>query len=519
MKVPLFLLGFTLASSEFTLGRIGRNTKITRRILRTCCANSPRVVSSTTAPPLVREIQIPVPLARGNIDIPEPPTRENKEIPVPLARESKEATLAFNEIDPYAVLPPLEERPGTLDANYFRLDESSRFWKSYDAESSGNFLTAMKEVQNSIKGPKDAAYWGYNLLRFLYFSGNALLGLYYSELTAAAPKGYPQTLLKSPGVTPGILGDVVDVHLWNLKWIHKGLFKMPYDMNLNHRQYDPGHVFPLVIESFKEMASRSEKLTAGAIETVWMAKSTKLYPKYYLHDFHFQTDGWMSTRSAEIYNYVTEITLAGKQDAMQRSALVPFAKFMTKFRFKTPKVLEIAAGTGRFATFLKDSFPEVNLIVSDLSPFYLEAARKNINYWKKAFHANQEGTFKIAQDVGTTRFLHCAAEDIPLPDSSQDCVIAMNLFHELPAETRRGVIKEVARVLKPGGTFILTDSIQLGDRIAMDETIGLLTNYNEPEYPTYIREDFGKLMTEEGLFKPEEKVVLSVTKTLSFTRL
>jgi ubiquinone/menaquinone biosynthesis C-methylase UbiE len=28
---------------------------------------------------------------------------------------------------------------------------------------------------------------------------------------------------------------------------------------------------------------------------------------------------------------------------------------------------------------------------------------------------------------------------------------------------RRNVLKEVARVLKPGGMFVLTDSLQLGD--------------------------------------------------------
>lgn len=53
-------------------------------------------------------------------------------------------------------------------------------------------------------------------------------------------------------------------------------------------------------------------------------------------------------------------------------------------------------------------------------------------------------------------------KDLPVPDASQDCVISVYLFHELPPEARRNVIKEVARVLKPGGTFILTDSVQLG---------------------------------------------------------
>merc|ERR1712146_749639 len=193
--------------------------------------------------------------------------------------------------------------------------------------------------------------------------------------------------------------------------------------------------------------------------------------------------------------HMTEIIFSGKQDSMQRTTLVPFYEFMEKQKGSTtpPKVLEIAAGTGRFATFLKDSFPIVDLTVSDLSPFYLEKARENMKYWA-SLSGNKATT--------TTRFIQSAAEAIGVEDASQDCVISVYLFHELPPESRRKVVKEVARVLKPGGTFILTDSVQLGDRLSLDESIG----------------NFGQMLSEEG-FKPEVKYMNSVTKTLSFTRL
>ena len=42
----------------------------------------------------------------------------------------------------------------------------------------------------------------------------------------------------------------------------------------------------------------------------------------------------------------------------------------------------------------------------------------------------------------------------------------------LPAEVRRAAAAEMARVLKPGGICILTDSSQLGDRDAYDATLG-----------------------------------------------
>ena len=47
------------------------------------------------------------------------------------------------------------------------------------------------------------------------------------------------------------------------------------------------------------------------------------------------------------------------------------------------KVLEVACGTGRFHTFLRDSFPALSTVCADLSPFYLAEARSNMAYWDK----------------------------------------------------------------------------------------------------------------------------------------
>ena len=43
------------------------------------------------------------------------------------------------------------------------------------------------------------------------------------------------------------------------------------------------------------------------------------------------------------------------QDAMQRQTLVPLAPYMASLPFSSepPRVIDVAAGTGRFATFMK----------------------------------------------------------------------------------------------------------------------------------------------------------------------
>ena len=56
-----------------------------------------------------------------------------------------------------------------------------------------------------------------------------------------------------------------------------------------------------------------------------------------------------------MYEVSTETLFLGRQDAMQRQALVPLAEFM---RGRAPRgagtqLLELACGTGRFASFIK----------------------------------------------------------------------------------------------------------------------------------------------------------------------
>ena len=74
-----------------------------------------------------------------------------------------------------------------------------------------------------------------------------------------------------------------------------------------------------------------------------------------------QTDGWLSEKSASIYEASTETLFLGRQDAMQRQSLVPLHNFLMQrgggrqHTGENVKMLEVACGTGRFATFVKVS--------------------------------------------------------------------------------------------------------------------------------------------------------------------
>jgi len=77
-------------------------------------------------------------------------------------------------------------------------------------------------------------------------------------------------------------------------------------------------------------------------------------------------------------------------------------------------------------------------------------------------------------------------------------VTCVYLFHELPAESRRKAAAEMARVLKPGGILVLTDSVQYGDRPVWDKMLGMFSKFNEPYYMSYISEDLGAVPNKDS---------------------
>ena len=109
----------------------------------------------------------------------------------------------------------------------------------------------------------------------------------------------------------------------DLRCIKEGDNKLPWDMTTpGHRQTSP---FYIARHSARYMREAVKVLNARKQQNVgdlWLSRSP-LYPEYYQNNFHFQTDGWFSSRSAEVYDDATETLFVGRQDAMQRATLVP----------------------------------------------------------------------------------------------------------------------------------------------------------------------------------------------------
>lgn len=255
-----------------------------------------------------------------------------------------------------------------------------------------------------------------------------------------------------------------------------GLYPLPRDADGG-----PSELIARSRRFFADVPEAAERRAERRGTEVYDPALTEKYPAYFLQNFHYQTGGYLTAESAEIYDMQVEVLFSGTANAMRRMCLPPIAQWLKGRDQRGLKLLDVACGTGRFLRFAKEAFPKIDVAGTDLSEAYLEEARRHV----APFHAE---------------FTPAAAEGLPFPDASFDIVTSIYLFHEVPPPVRRKIAAEFARVLKPGGLLVFMDSLQPGDDAELD---GLLErfpiSFHEPYYPGYLREDLKALFEAAGL--------------------
>ena len=261
----------------------------------------------------------------------------------------------------------------------------------------------------------------------------------------------------------------------------------------------PGHIRRLAM-MFRDLPELVERRGTRKADTVLDFVTRDDLPDYYTQDFHFQSGGHLSDESARLYDVQVDTLFYGSADAMRRAALRPIAERLKGHDQRGISMLDVACGTGRFLVDVRRAFPAMKLAGLDLSPSYLAEAAENL----KGFKA--------------VNWLEAPAEEMPLASASQDIVTCIYLFHELPPDVRRKVAREIARVLKPGGLFVLIDSLQTGDKPDWDGLLELFpVRFHEPYYRHYLRDDLSAVFSEAGFDAGQVELVF-LSKLMAFQR-
>lgn len=231
-----------------------------------------------------------------------------------------------------------------------------------------------------------------------------------------------------------------------------------------------------------------------------VAQTRRDLPRYYRQNFHFQTDGYLSESSAKLYDFQVEALFAGTADAMRRRAYIPIARHLGDRDPAKLSLLDVGCGTGRFLSFVKSVQPTLKTIALDLSQPYLTRARD-----------------ALAAFPGT-RFVAAPAEAMPIANAGLDMAVSIYLFHELPPKIRVQVASEIGRVLKPGGIFVLADSIQAGDVAQFDGLIEVFPKLlHEPYYASYAKCDLDRMFAAAGLARVQTDIAY-MTKVVVYEK-
>jgi ubiquinone/menaquinone biosynthesis C-methylase UbiE len=206
------------------------------------------------------------------------------------------------------------------------------------------------------------------------------------------------------------------------------------------------------------------------------------FPPYYRRTFHWQTDGYFSEHSAAVYELGVELLFRGTADVMRRQVIPPISELVKQSGGADQvKLLDVGCGTGRTLHQLAIAHPTMRLHGADLSPAYIKLARTRLEHVQELTLAVENG------------------EALPWADGTFDVVTSTYVFHELPRNARRNVVREMLRVLRPGGLCVLEDSAQVSESPELAPVLqGFPREFHEPFYADYLEDDLGEMLDEVG---------------------
>jgi SAM-dependent methyltransferase len=116
------------------------------------------------------------------------------------------------------------------------------------------------------------------------------------------------------------------------------------------------------------------------------------------------------------------------------------------------KILDAGSGVTYFPYFIVDRLPQAEFTCCDYDPTY-EDQFEQIN--------RQRNEQRV-------RFLQADLRRIPLPDASIDAVCCISVLEH--TDNYPQILKEFARVLKPGGLFVLTFDLSLDGKFPLSKS-------------------------------------------------
>jgi len=147
------------------------------------------------------------------------------------------------------------------------------------------------------------------------------------------------------------------------------------------------------------------------------------------------------------YDFITRALSLGRDAAWKRKLVASLPDM------PNPVCVDLACGTGDVAFLLARRYPNGEIIATDLTPAMLDRARKN-------------------NPPSNVRFVQCDMCATKLPDASADIVTGGYALRNAP--DLRAALREIHRILKPGGTAAFLDFSKPASRLGQQITYAIL---------------------------------------------
>ena len=189
---------------------------------------------------------------------------------------------------------------------------------------------------------------------------------------------------------------------------------------------------------------------------------------------------------AHVYDAVVFPFRKLRHDVASRVALPPGAR-----------LLDVATGTGQQAFAFAEKAGEV--VGIDQSEAMLRIARRKNRF--------PNVSFQLAD-----------AAELPFEDDSFDAACVSFALHEMPSSVRERVVRQMARVTKPGGSITIVDYGLPRSQMASALTFHFVKLYEPEYYADFVKSDWRALLEDGGVEVMGDRPALRGTARIMWGR-
>lgn len=231
------------------------------------------------------------------------------------------------------------------------------------------------------------------------------------------------------------------------------------------------------------------------------------YPNYYTKPFHGYECGnlnWLAAFEGEAATlniaagYWPYADVEEAQTWMRKNTTQTIRDYFTAYNFENmmiapngtsyidPKTaLDIGCSIGVSTEWLHREFPTAKITGLDLSPHFLSVAKFRACKYNQSIH-----------------YVHENAEDMSFEDGSFSLITCNYLFHEVPKEATKTILREIYRITEDKGVIAIVD---LEPDVLREKENSFLTPFRrwmfeitEPHIYSYYENDMLELLNEAG---------------------